>query len=78
MTTLLPLTEHNLDYFLEAYDREWQPTEMKVPYDRWGNEITIPAPRRDDVQRAVLEFDSREMGSYPAALLRSLMSHFWE
>jgi len=57
MTELLPLTEHNLDYFLEAYDRERQPMEMKVPYDQWGNEIVIPAPPRDDVQRAVLEFD---------------------
>ncbi len=57
MSTILPLSEHNLDYFLEAYAVERQPRSLRVPYDRWGNEITIPAPLREDVQRAVLEFD---------------------
>ncbi|MBI4152867.1 hypothetical protein HY495_04100 [Candidatus Woesearchaeota archaeon] len=59
MSTLLTLTEHNLDHFLDAYARAGQPVELIVPYDQQGGEITLPAPLRADVQCAVLEYDFR-------------------
>ena len=60
MSKLLPLTDHNIDYFLEAYAAERQPRSLRVPYDRSGIEITVPAPLREDVQRAVLEYDFKK------------------
>ncbi len=54
---MVTITEHNINFYLEAYAREWQPEHLPVPCDREGNEIVIPAPSRAVVQYSVQRYD---------------------
>jgi hypothetical protein len=54
------INDHNLDYFVEAFSREQQPTQLLVPCDYDRNEIVVPAPNRWVVEREILKYDVLE------------------
>ena len=54
------INDHNVDYFVEAFSKEEQPTQLLVPCDYDGNEIVVPAPSSWVVEREILYHDVRE------------------
>jgi len=54
------INDHNIDYFLEAFSKENQPTQLLVPCDYDGNEIIVPAPSKWVVEREILKYDVRK------------------
>lgn len=55
------ITPHNLEHVLNAYQNHHQPKNLTVPYDRYGNEIEIPAPQREEIELALKWYDTRQM-----------------
>jgi hypothetical protein len=54
------INDHNVDYFVEAFSKEEQPTQLLVPCDYDGNEIVVPAPSRRVVEEEIFKYDVRK------------------
>ena len=54
---MLSITEKNIEYILDAYQREPQPCSVVVPYDAEGHEVVLPAPSRFVIQAKLNFYD---------------------